>query len=483
MVLQRRTPICIWGEADGDGPICVKLGKDMAYAPVENGTWQVYLPPREAAVGLTLTLSTPNATVTFEDVAVGEVWIAAGQSNMEFLLQYDAEFPSVSNRNCPEIRCFEVPKISFPQQTQYFSQSDAGFWRKADPADVPYFTAVGFYFADFLHEALQVPVGILNCTWGGTSASCWISEAYLTGELSRFLTRGEAAQKDMRPDDFQRFVNMQKDVLASGFNMGTPILKPLEHFLDPELAAQVQHLHLMPFSPFRPCGLYHMMVQTIVPYTVKGVLWYQGESDTADADVYATLMRAVIRCWREAWTADLPFLMVQLAAFDCMSEPLDFRPIRAIQESLARTEPNVYLVTAFDTGMEFDIHPKKKRPVGVRLARQALDKIYGMHLLADSPTVLHSCRERDTVIVWFKHTGEGLSVHGEIPETFDISANDAAVTDFEVQVLPQCIRVRAAAFAGAESVTIAYCQRPWCRSTLKNSAGLPMLPFAVTVER
>lgn len=483
MVLQRRTPICIWGEAFSAGPVRVTLGKDTVYAAVENGAWRAYLPPREAATGLTLTLSTLDETVTFDDVAVGEVWIAAGQSNMEFLLQYDAEFSAVSDQTCPEIRCFEVPKISFPEQAQYYSQSEAGFWRKVDPADNPYFTAVGFYFAERLHETLQVPVGILNCTWGGTSASCWLSEEYLTGELSRFLERGEAAKKDMQYDDFFRFVKMQRDILSSGFNMGTPHLKPLEPFLDPELAAQVRRLHLMPFSPFRPCGLYHMMVQTIIPYTVKGVLWYQGESDTADSDVYDLLMRALIRCWREAWTADLPFLMVQLASFAYMSEALDFGPIRAIQASLARTAPNVYLVTAFDTGMEFDIHPKEKKPVGTRLAQQALDKVYGMHLPADSPTVLHSSRDRDAVILQFKHTGEGLSIRGEAPETFDISADGTAIEDFDVQVLPRCIRVRAAAFTDADIVTVAYCQRPWCRATLENSAGLPVLPFTVEVRR
>lgn len=482
MVLQRRTPICIWGQASGADAVRVTLEKDTAIAAVESGTWRAYLPPREAAVGLTLTLSTPETTITFNDVAVGEVWIAAGQSNMEFLLQYDAEFSSVSGMTCPDIRCFEVPKLSFPEQLQYYSHSEAGFWRKVSPADNPYFTAVGFYFAERLHETLQIPVGILNCTWGGTSASCWLSEEYLTGELRRFLERGEAAKKDMQYDDFYRFVNMQQDILRSGFNMGTPHLEPMEPFLDQELADQVQRLRLMPFSPFRPCGLYHMMVQTMVPYSVKGVLWYQGESDTADADIYAALMRAMIRCWRDDWQADLPFLMVQLASFAYMSEALDFGPIRAVQEALARTEPNVYLVTAFDTGMEFDIHPKEKRPVGVRLALQALDKVYGMHMLADSPTVLESSRQQDTVTIRFKHTGGGLSVRGETPETFDIWADGIAVSAFDVQVLPRCIQIQSAAFADADTVTIAYCQRPWCQATLENSAGLPVLPFSVDVR-
>ena len=132
--------------------------------------------------------------------------------------------------------------------------------------------------------------------------------------------------------------------------------------------------------------------------------------------------------------------------------------------------------------MEFDIHPKEKRPVGVRLALQALDKVYGMHLLADSPTVLESSRQQDTVTIRFKHTGDGLSVRGETPETFDIWADGIAVSAFDVQVLPRCIQIQSAAFASADTVTIAYCQRPWCQATLENSAGLPVLPFSVDVR-
>ena len=153
------------------------------------------------------------------------------------------------------------------------------------------------------------------------------------------------------------------------------------------------------------------------------------------------------------------------------------------QAELAKKEPGVYLVTAMDTGMRYDIHPKRKKPVGVRLALQALDKVYHRHLPADSPTVLCAQWEQESVVVRLKHCGSGLHVKGERPETFDISADGEDVSDFTVSVRPHELVLTADAFLTAHTLRIAFCQRAYCELTIYNSADLPVLPFALSLSR
>lgn len=479
MVLQRRKAVCIWGKAEGCEQIQVTLNGHTASARVEKGSWKTYLPPMEAASGLELEIQGGDFSLTLRDVALGEVWIAGGQSNMEFLLKYDAEAKEFCRQENPDIRCFEVPKISFEGQEQHYKMSDAGFWRRERPEDSPYFTAVGFYFANRLYDALQVPVGIINCTWGGTSASCWVSEEYLTGDLQFYLDKARQVQSAMDYDkELPNYIAIQKRILASDIDMGKPNLAPVTPLIDEATHERLMTMNNWPFSAFRPCGLYRFMVTTIVPYIVSGVLWYQGESDEYFSEHYENAMRAVVHCWRDSWQEELPFILVQLAAFEVMAEYLDFTPIRRAQQRIAATEPGVYMVTAMDVGMQYDIHPKHKRPVGERLALQALDKIYHRHLLADSPTVQSAQRQGTAVILRMKHTGAGLYVKGQ-PKTFDVKVDGRLTEDFSVAVLGQEIRLESAALLDAKEVLVEFCQRPYCELTIYNSVGLPVLPFSV----
>ena len=484
MVLQRRKPVCIWGEAEDCASVQVTLGEDIAVAAVIAGKWRTYLPPREAETGLTLTVSGGNCSISVADVAVGEVWLAGGQSNMEYLLKHDADREEALLLENPDIRCFEVPKISFPGQEEHYRMSDAGVWRKESREGSPYFTAVGFYFANRLYETLQVPVGVINCTWGGTSASCWVSEDYLTGDLQFYLDKAREVQTSLDPaETLEKYIALQKQMLSGNIDMGKPNLAPLTPLLDEAAHNRLMTMNNWHCSAFRPCGLFTFMLKTIIPYTVSGVIWYQGESDEYFSEHYESAMRAVVHCWRDNWKEDLPFLMVQLASFEVMAEYLDFVPIRRAQAELAKTEPGVYLVTAMDTGMRYDIHPKRKKPVGVRLAMQALDKIYHRHLLADSPTLLCAQWEQESVVLRLKHCGNGLYVKGERAETFDISADGEPVSDAAVDVRPHEVVLTAKAFLTARTINIAFCQRAYCELTIYNSADLPVLPFTLSLSR
>lgn len=483
MVLQCKRPICIWGTAQGCAQITVALAGQSACTAVKAGRWQVYLPPMPAGTGYTLTVSAGNACLTYRDVALGEVWLASGQSNMEFLLRDDAEAVEAAKTNHPYIRCFEVPKRSYIGQENDQDFSGVGCWRYAQGSESLYFSAVGFYFATRLWAQLKVPVGIINCTWGGTSASAFTARAYLTGPLARFTEKADAVQADMDYETgLQGYRAMQKQLAEMPISMATVNAAPL--IATEEMKAFMEKMdcyRLAAFSPFRPCGLYETMLKTIAPYTVSGVLWYQGESDEPNTDLYEALMGAMIRCWRDLWHEELPFLLVQLASFEFMMEPLDFVPIRAIQQALCNTLSRVWMVCAMDAGLQYDIHPKNKRPVGERLALQAISKIYGYSILSDSPSVWHCSRNENTVTVVFDHCGDGLTCAGTTPQTFDISADGVPVSDFSVQVHENQIRITSLQFAAATKVAVDFAQRPYCIDNIYNSANLPVLPFTCTL--
>lgn len=484
MVLQRRKPICFWGRAAEGCEITVQLAGESALAVTKNGEWMTFLPPMEAATGFTLRISSEGCEINIKDVAIGEVWLASGQSNMEFLLRDDADAASAINIDNADIRCFEVPKKSYPGQENDRDYSTVGQWRKACGKEAHYFTAVGFYFAEKLHQGLNVPVGIINCTWGGTSASAFMAEEYLTGRLKFFLDKAKEAQSKIDHDtEFERFKALQKNMDSLPIDNSVPNLAPI--YPDKAMMkafGEMTVLHQSVYSPFRPCGLYETMLKTIVPYTLSGVIWYQGESDEPYADLYEELLHAMIVNWRDMWHEALPFILVQLASFECMVEPLNFVPIRAIQENLTKTMDKVWLICAMDVGMQYDIHPKKKRPIGERLALQALSKVYGHPILADSPTVEGCKRDGSTIYIRFANCGDGLECRGDQPQTVDVKINDIAVNKPNISVHDNVMLVSSPELETDGVVTVEFCQHPFCEDTVYNSAGLPVLPFVCHIE-
>ena len=484
MVLQRRTPACIWGTANEGTLVTIQLADQTAFAIAGKDGFRAYLPPMEAGRNFALRVSAGDEIVVINDVAIGEVWLAGGQSNMEFLLRDDAEAASQSAIDCADVRCYEVPKIAYEGQENDRDYSKVGVWRKARGEEAKYFTAVGYYFAKKLHAELDVPVGIVNCTWGGTSASAFMSKDYLTGALQPYLDRAAEAQAKLDPaTELDRYRKLQHTMDNMPFDNSMSNLAPIRP--DPAMLAsmaEMGELLLSRYSPFRPCGLYETMLRPTAPYTISGVIWYQGESDAAYADTYELLMQQMIACWRNLWSAELPFLVVQLASFEEMMEPLDFVPIRAAQERLTRSCDKVWLACAMDAGMRYDIHPKQKRPIGERLAGQALLHVYGKSILADSPALEAVKREGDTLVLRFAHTGSGLVCRGETPETIALTLDGTEISAFFAQVCENELRIQAGALANGGRVTVAFCQMPFCIDNIYNSAGLPMLPFVRTLD-
>lgn len=493
-VLQRRKPICIWGKDEQGSHITVTLGTVSATTPVLSGQWKVTLPAFEAASGLVLTaVNDQGDSIFLSDIAVGEVWIAGGQSNMEFVMRWDGErnqvLPSYQNRS---IRFYECPKVSYEGQLEEEDHSDEGFWRYAEPGDSAYFSAVGFYFARRLQEYLtDIPIGIIGCNWGGSSASTWMPEECLDGRLSVYRDLKEKTkaldleEKQIAFKESRKFSRSPEAKANLDAVMSTIATVPMDTQNPPPGFEEFLATKYAYFSPFSAGCLYRTMLSKIVPYTVAGVIWYQGEED-ADATyggVYDELFPRMIGCWRDCWQEELPFLFVQLAAF---TNPggimeMDFTPLRTVQEQVSKTVPNTWMVPAYDTGMRYDIHPKNKRPVGERLALQAIAHVYGGNVLSEAPEIQGAEKRDGAITLRLLHCGDGLKIKGTEAKGIALSVNGQQQDVFSVEVYDNSIRVHCDTIHEDSRITVSYAYMDYCEVNLYNSADLPVRPFTVTL--
>lgn len=491
MVLQRRKPICVWGSTKADSCITVSLGGKEVSTTATNGKWTVYLPPMEAATGLTMKITDQlGAEIVLSDVAIGEVWLAGGQSNMEFLMRHDAQRENVIAKSDNDlIRFYGCPQISYEGQLEDEDHSFEGFWRKADPANTGYFSAVGYYFAQKIQAFLgDIPVGVIGCYWGGSSAAAWMREEYFTGDLSFYLEERQACWDALDLEkEFAEYKKDRIDVMSPAGRartdsmFATPVLEPMILTLPPEIMEKFTRTKFAPFSPFRPAGLVHTMLEKIVPYTVAGVIWYQGEEDVKHADVYDKLFGTMIQCWRKLWNDKLPFIFAQLTVLGQMmlSYGEEFIPIRAMQERVSKTVPDTYMVCTMDAGMEYDIHPKQKRPVGERMALQAIHHVYGEEILSESPEVAGAYKENGRVVVKLLHCGDGIRVQGDHVDALRLIVNGMAQTRLGVSAEGDTLIIASPSIKADSRIELAFEQVGFCIASLFNSAGIPVRPFEI----
>lgn len=430
LVLQQGRSVRVWGRASPGADIEVSLlagqgATEQVLAGAVGrsdaaGRWETVLEPQEAARGLRLWVSDGEMSVLCEDVAVGEVWVAGGQSNMEYLLGFDAEYEALSAlAPDPDVRFLDVAKTCYPGQLEEHDYSAFSHWRTATYEDLPWFSAVPYFLATRLSRRLGVPVGVIGCTWGGTPGTTWCPAQSLRGTGAQvWLTEYEqaaarttphahlaAARRSRmidlsRPFADPRFVRM----MYPGYSrLAQRLITPTFRYLTP--------LPLGPAHPGRPGGLFETMVSQVAGYTARGLLWYQGESDWPHPQAYADVMGAVVSSWRQAWGEDLPFLAVELAPLqEWLGTSGDAFPlIRAAQAQVADTVPGVWLATNGDGGMRWDIHPKRKRPVAERLTLLALRHVYDQDVDADAPVARRAVRRGRQVVIEIDH-GQRLVV-------------------------------------------------------------------------
>lgn len=483
MVLQQQKPIRLWGK--GEGTVTVRLAGHTATVPCKDGRWLAELPPMEAGGPYTVTLTDAAGEVTLSDVMIGEVWLAAGQSNMEHPL-FSAEdgFTAADAADLPQIRFFTVPRRSEAGQNRYGWHFEAVRsvdtpWQVCTPETALHFSAIGFYFARCLQAEKGVAVGVISCNYGGTRIEPWIDPAILANNPRFEMVRERAAKAlaGLEPAQYEATYQAYRDAMDAQCKSADAVAKARE--LGPYAFGRHNCIDwpkeppFGPKSPNWPGVLYENMTASIVPYALRGVLWYQGESSRGDAPYYFGMFAAYTeQCRRDFRDENLPIFTVQLAPYIC-DPPFSWARIVEEQVRIAREQEGVYLITSGDIGEYGNIHPMYKRQFGERLWLAANRAVYGGDAEYCGPLYESHTVRGDTVAVRFTHADGGL-VLGENPD-LTICGADGVFHPATATVEGDALLVRSEAVT--DPVHIRYGFADQFRLTLHNGEGLPAAPF------
>ena len=505
MILQRQKPITIWGTGNIGNRIEIRLirttdlGEDIlasqAVSVDSDGNWITELSSQEAAYDLSMSITDGNSTTTFSDICIGEVWIAGGQSNMEYHVHFDKNKAEILNGPMNHrIRYFNFPQISIPEMEEKFDYCDFGIWRRCTPEDLPHFSSVAYYFVNDVSLSLDIPIGIVGCNWGGTPACAWIKESYLEnteGQIWLDEYNNKLEGLDIEKDK-QNYLNHPNSDSSHPLK---PIDGLLGKIMSPGLSEKEQAALVKvmfnndtsndpisggPHHQYRPGGLYATMLTKIAPYNVRGVIWYQGESDSPHANVYHSVFSQLIQCWRDLWNEQLPFLFVQLAPFDkwLAIDGNAFPELRRQQQMVADNVENTWMTSSGDAGMETDIHPKEKKPIGQRLALLALNHIYHLNMLSEAPKFAGIEKSNNGIRIKFDHA-DGLYLDGCHINALCIEGQDGDVISYRQVSIDNDTLILEGNFE--QKITIKFASTPYYRINLYNQAHIPATPFEVSI--
>lgn len=436
MVLQRNKFTAVFGEADDGTVIKAKLsdsnGTELCKncCVAENGRWLFKLEPQGAQTGCTLVINCGEETKTFSDIAFGEVWLAGGQSNMEFELQNCTEGPAElqDSHAGKNVRFYYTNKIGWKDEHFYEAEKNT-YWQTWDSPARGAWSAAGYFFAKKLACELDCVVGVIGCNWGGTSASAWMRKEFLEHDkdTNTYLTdyeeatRGKSIEQQCKEFDDYEIENAKWQEEFSKLWEKQPGITWAE-------AEKVLGKNPWPGpasckNPYRPTGLYDCMISRIVPYTLKGVLWYQGESDDHKPQTYYKLFRAIVDNWRTDWNDNLlPFVSVQLPVHRYEADP-DFKHwclIREAQAKASATINNVWHISAFDLGQFSDIHPRAKKVLAERMENLAKAKVYKLipSVDASAPELesflpVYDEQDGGKIILSFTNAPTGFEFHSD----------------------------------------------------------------------
>jgi len=432
MVLQRGEPVPVWGWDAAGTKVSVAIGDAAVTATAgADGRWTAYLPAMKAGGPHDITVK-GTSEATIKNVLVGEVWFCSGQSNMEWRVrQSDNPEEEIAAAKYPQIR-----HIKFPHRPADNPQADipSDGWKICSPETAGDFTAVGYFFGRFLHKELDVPIGLLGCNWGGTRIEPWTPPA--------------------------------------GFR-AVPKLANIAGTLDqfPSLRKNGTINHQTPLA------LYNGMVAPVIPYGIRGAIWYQGESNNGEGMLYYEKMKALIAGWRSTWQKpNLPFYYVQLAPYRYGGSP---ERLAGIWEAQLKTlsVPHTGMAVTVDIGNRTDIHPKNKQDVGKRLGLWALAKDYGKKDLVYSGPLYKSMKVKDdAVTISFNHVGGGLVSRDDKPLShFTIAGEDKVFVEATATIEGGSVVVRAEGVKKPLAVRFGWHQE--AEPNLSNKNGLPASPF------
>lgn len=440
MVVQRERSVPVWGRTTPGATVQVHMADHtVRTVAAADSTWRAQLPPMSAGGPHTLTVTSGVATQTFEDVLVGEVWLASGQSNMEWPVRAaqnaDQEIAAAQDNG---LRLFTAARAD--ARTPQWDVDVESTWTPTQPETVADFSAVAYYFGRRLRAELNVPVGLISSNWGGTPVEAWTSADALDA-IPTFHALLDAFE--VGPDSLKDAVSRPQDV---------------------------------------PSALYNGMIAPLVPYALRGAIWYQGESNAhtlAQAAQYRTLFPLMIQDWRARWDQpDMPFLFVQLANFmEPQQQPVQTAPWPLLREAQthALTLPHTGMAVTIDIGAADDIHPRNKQDVGGRLAHAALHGTYGHDVVPSGPLFQRMEREGSAVRLHFDHVAGGLEARGKPLQGFAIAGPDRSFVGADARIEDGTVVVSSPAVDDPVAVRYGWANNP--SVNLYNATGLPASPF------
>ena len=456
MVVQRDRENPIWGKAAANSDVSITTGdRKMDCKADENGMWRSTLPKLAAGGPYKIQVTCGSEKIELVDVLAGEVWICSGQSNMQWNVGNSEDFELEQlAANHPNIRMINFPNVGTQEMVWTHDKS----WLRCNSETVKGYSAVGYFFARQLQDTLDVPIGMINNAWGGSSVEAWIDQDTLAadGRFDKLVQRWDASEK-------------QVEELAS------------QSKLNEKQQREQKQLQQRMSGNARPGNIYHGVLESHIGFGIKGAIWYQGESNANRAYQYRDLFPLMISQWREKWgEGDFPFYWVQLADYRTETdEPVDsdWAELREAQTMTLDKLAHVGEAVIIDLGEGKDIHPRNKVEVGRRLARLALKNDYGYNIAANAPRFASINVDGNTAVLTFNHVdGKWRPFDTATPHAFTIAGKDKkfypAVAKIEDD---NTIRVSSESVENPVAVRYAWADNPVVN--LFNSHDLPLTPF------
>ncbi|HMR85436.1 MAG TPA: sialate O-acetylesterase [Niabella sp.] len=461
MVLQRKTPIPFWGIADANELVTVQLGNLIKNTKARtDGRWQIIFPAQKATYSpLTIEIKTTKHTQLFKNVLIGDVWLCAGQSNMYFPLKQSTGGDSIINladSSLPlrlfnfkqfaqtENRAWDSIELLKANQLDFFS----GQWQTNQKAEAASFSAIGYVFGKKIMETEKIPVGMIEIAVGGSPLISWVSRKAL--ENNPLFA---PAFQDWRNTDFlvpwcrsRADVNLQR--AKNNFQRHT----------------------------YEPSYNFEAALKKIIPFPVKGVLWYQGESDAENAGLFEQLFPLFVQDWRTQWDTNLPFYYVQLSGIDRPA----WNHFRDLQRRLLRAVPNTGMVVSSDCGDSLDVHYKNKIPVGERLSRLALADTYKWPVTSGGPLFTSAVISNRKIIISFQNANGLKTADGKAIRGFEILTHNGNFIKADAVIQNNKIIIPIP--WGITPEKIAYAWQPFTRANLVNEDLLPASTFIETIK-
>jgi len=459
MVLQRNKPIPVFGTANANEEVIVSFSKQIKKTYSDSdGNWKIIFDGLPAGGPYTLVVTSKNKKIEFTDILMGDVWLCAGQSNMLFRLNQSYEGKeAIQNSFNKNIRLFQLKAIQETDNVAWDSTTlkkvnelkyFTGNWEECNPQTAATFSAIGYFFGKKIQQEENVPIGLIEVAVGGAPIVSFMDRH--TMEFDHYLVD---ELYDWKKSDF--IMPWVRERAA----------KNTENFKDP----RQRH-------PYEPCYNYEAGISQFINIPIKGIVWYQGESDTHNIDLYAYNFKQLISSWRSLWKEGLPFYFVQLSSIDRPSWPY----FRDMQRKISHEVFNVGMAVSTDLGDSLNVHPTHKQPVGERLALLALKNTYHQNIIAQGPEVTKVVQDGKHIAIDFKNGKKLQARNNEQLTGFEVMNEKGEIISPKAEIKNN--QVILFLDKNEKIIEVLYAYKPFTRANLENEAGLPASTFSISLK-